>query len=80
MRGTHTKPSSAKTFAVVLTAALMLSGCASLIPAPKAVCVAQKPKLASLQTTASGGITMDRSDSAKLLNYINDLEACTNAG
>ena len=80
MRGTPTKLSSAKTFAIVLTAALMLSGCASLIPAPKAVCMAQKPKLTSLQTTASGGITMDRSDSAKLLNYINDLEACTNAG
>lgn len=80
MRGTLTKASNAMTFVVGLTATLMLSGCASLIPTAKAVCVAQKPKLTSLQTTASGGITMDRSDAAKLLNYINDLEACTNAG
>ena len=79
MRGTRTKASNATTFATALTIILMLSGCASLTPAHRA-CPTAKPTLTSLKPTADGGITMNRSDSAALLNYINDLEACTYAG
>lgn len=78
MRGTPTKVLNATTFVIGLTIALTLSGCASLTPTPRQ-CPLEKPTLPSLKSTNEGGITMNRNDSAKLLNYINDLEACVYA-